>query len=171
MHRFPFLYFEKLYHSPVSQAEVLHRVQGTVLEPLSRWQAIWSQRPKEPYYGRVDAYNGVFDITGSINRRNDLFPAVEGFTEACPPAGGGSFVRLRMTLPERTKYFAFVWFSFIGAFCVACIVALLLGSATWGALVPLGMFGAAQLSFWLEVWSIERRYSDLLELVEISETP
>jgi hypothetical protein len=167
---FPFLYFEKLYHSPVPQAEVLRRVQGTVAEPLSGWQEIWSRKPKEPYYGRVDAYNGVFDIMGSTNRRNYLFPAVEGFTEACPPAAG-SFVRLRMKLPERTKYFAIVWFSFIGAFCIACIAALLLGPATWGALVPFGMFGAAQLAFWLEVWSIERRYSDLLGLVEISETP
>lgn len=168
MRRFPFLYFEKLYHSPLPRAEVLCRVQQTVVEPISGWQAVWSRGPNEPYYGRVDVYNGVFDITRPTNRRNDLFPVVEGFTEAYPPADSGSFVRLRMKLPERTKYFAIVWFSFIGAICIA---ALLHGSATWGSLVPFGMFVAAPLSFWLEVWSIERRYSDLLELVEVSETP
>ena len=171
MRRFPFLYFEKLYYSPLAQAEVLRLVQSTVVEPISGWREIWSRKPKEPYYGFVYVENGSFDIIRSTNRRNDLFPAVEGTTEACSPAGSGSFIRLRMELPEHTKCFAIVWFSFIGAFCIASIFILLLKPATWGALVPFGMFGAAQLSFWIEVWSIKRRYADLLQLFKVPETP
>ena len=170
MRRFPFLYFEKLYYSPLAQAEVMRRVQTTVVEPISGWQGIWSPKPKEPYYGYVYPEIGSFDVTSSTKRRNDLFPTVEGTTEACVPAGSGSFVRLRMTLFGYAKYFAIVWSSFIGAICIAVLAALLFGPPTWGALVPFGMLGAVQLSFWLEVWSIKRRYSNLLQLTEASET-
>ena len=166
MRRFRLLSYEKLFYSPLAQVEILNRVQGTIVTPISQWQELWKPETSQPYYGYVDIENGFFDIERPVNRRNKLFPLIEGITEASPVAGSGTFVRLRMRLPELTHFFAIFWFSGVGLGCIAVILAR---PATWFSLIPFLMFGAALLSFWMEVWSVKRLYSKLLQLVEISE--
>lgn len=144
--------------SPLSPAELLHRVRDAV-------------QAKRAFTGTVSAAG--FLISRVIDYRNSMLPRIEGWVVADP--AGGSRLRLRHRLATFTLVFGAVWLLGVGS-VVAAMLPLLAEAVRTGrwreldgpAFIPVGMlvFGVLLLTvpFWLEVRQSRPRLPALLSL-------